>query len=248
MPTLPNPFRGISDGFLRWLDRIAEDGLVRMFWRWLTAMFGRRMVAKKLLSGEEVISQALHSWVAYVYPATHTHEKIPPAIVRSPVLVTLLGIPLLVLGLPRMPVDQAWAAIVIVLAVFAWAFYWALDVARDRFVITDSRVFRVWGVFSLHEAEMEIVRVLDITVEKPWYLRLVGSGHLILENAAQEQGLREIHLIPQASERAMAIHRRRRKMLGLLGDEDSATDAQDKPVPRSQHPRKPRPVTARWSR
>jgi uncharacterized membrane protein YdbT with pleckstrin-like domain len=220
------------DSLVSWLDRIAEDGLLRMFWRWITALFGRRMVARKLIAGEEVISVALHSWIAYVVP----------------VLIGLAGVVLGVLWLPRVPVDVAWFAIAVVFGILGYSFYKILQVARDRFVITDSRVYRVWGVFSLREAEMEIVRVLDITVDRPWYLRLVGSGNLILENAAQEQGLREIQLIPRAAERAMAIHRRRRKMMGLMGDEDSGTEPQERKVPRSQHPRRPRPVTARRHR
>ncbi len=56
------------DAFLRWLDRIAEDGILRLFFRWITAMFGRRMVSRKLIAGEQVLSVALHSWVAYVVP------------------------------------------------------------------------------------------------------------------------------------------------------------------------------------
>ena len=220
------------DGVVRWLDRIAEDGLIRVFWRWITTMFGRRMVARKLIAGEEVISVALHSWIAYVVP----------------LLIGVVGLAIGVVLLPQVPVDAAWFAIAVVLGILGYSFYKVLEVARDRFVITDSRVFRVWGVFSLREAEMEIVRVLDITVDRPWYLRLVGSGNLVLENAAQEQGLRRIWLIPRAPERAMAIHRRRRKMMGLMGDEDSGTEPQGSKLPRSQHPRKPRPVTARRHR
>src|SRR5690606_36836206 len=139
-----------------------------------------------------------------------------------------------------------WFAIVVVFGILAYSFYRILLIARDRFVITDSRVFRVWGVFSLHEAEMEIVRVLDITVDRPWYLRLVGSGNLVLENAAQEQGLKRIWLVPRASQLTIAIHRRRRQMMGLLGDEESETPPPK--VPPSAHPRKPRPVTARRRR
>jgi uncharacterized membrane protein YdbT with pleckstrin-like domain len=220
------------DAFLRWLDRIAEDGLLRMFFRWVTAIFGRRMVARKLIAGEEVLSVALHSWIAYVVP----------------VLIGVAGLVLGIIWLPRVPVSSAWFAIAIVFGILGYSFYKILEVARDRFVITDSRVFRVWGVFSLKEAEMEIVRVLDITVDRPWHLRLVGSGNLVLENAAQEQGLREINLIPRASERAIAIHRRRRRMMGLQGDEESGTEPVERKVPRSQHPRKPRRVSARRTR
>ncbi len=220
------------DAFLRWLDRIAEDGILRLFFRWITAMFGRRMVSRKLIAGEQVLSVALHSWVAYVVP----------------VLIGIAGVVLGIVWLPRVPVSSAGFAFVIVFGILGYSFYKILDVARDRVVITDSRVFRVWGVFSLKEAEMEIVRVLDITVDRPWYLRLVGSGNLVLENAAQEQGLREIHLIPRASERAIAIHRRRRQMMGLANEEEAGTEVVEQRVPRSQHPRRPRPVTARRTR
>ena len=226
--------RGASEGpvggVVRWMDRIAEDGLPRMAWRWLTTIFGRRLVSRKLVHGEDVIAVALHSWIAYVVP----------------VLIGLVGLVLGVLWLPRVPVNAAWFAIVVVFGILAYSFYRILLIARDRFVITDSRVFRVWGVFSLHEAEMEIVRVLDITVDRPWYLRLVGSGNLELENAAQEQGLKRIWLVPRASQLAIAIHRRRRQMMGLLGDEESETPPPK--VPPSAHPRKPRPVTARRRR
>ncbi len=224
-----NPFGGLVDGFVRWLDRIAEDGLLRLLWRWSTSWFGRTRVTRKLVAGENVIAHVLHSWIAYVVP----------------VLICLAGVALGVLWLPRVSVDAAWFPIAVVIGILGYGFYKVLAVARDRFVITDSRVFRVWGVFSLGEAEMEIVRVLDVTVNRPWYLRLVGSGHLVLENAAQEQGLREIKYIPRANELAVAIHRRRRQMMGLMGDEDSGTEPTEPKTPRSQHPRKPRPVTAR---
>lgn len=231
-PAPANPFSGLADGFLRWLDRIAEDGLLRMVWRWVTSWFGRGRVTRKLVAGEHVIAMVKHSWIAYVVPW----------------LICLGGLVLAVVWLPRVSVDVAWFPIAVVTGVLSYGFYKMLEVARDRFVITDSRVFRVWGVFSLQEAEMEIVRVLDVTVNRPWYLRLVGSGHLILENAAQAQGLREIHFIPRADDLAVAIHRRRREMMGLTGDEDSSTEPQQQRRPRSQHLRKPRPVTARRSR
>lgn len=228
-PRLTNPFSGIADAFLGWLDRIAEDGLLRMLGQWGTSWFGRRMVTRKLVAGERVIAVVMHSWIAYVVP----------------ILICLAGLVVGVLWLPRVPIDIAWFAIAIVLGILGYGVYRVMLVTRDRFVITDSRVFRVWGVFSLQEAEMEIVRLLDITVLRPWYLRLVGAGHLTLENAAQEQGIREIHLIPRASELAVAIHRRRRQMMGLAGDEDSATLPEPSRLPRAQHPRKPRPDSAR---
>ena len=53
---------------------------------------------------------------------------------------------------------------------------------------------------------MPLSRVLDITVDRPLWLRPLRAGHLTLENAAQEQGLREFRFIPHPNERALRIH------------------------------------------
>jgi hypothetical protein len=53
--------------------------------------------------------------------------------------------------------------------------------------------------------------VLDITVDRPWWLRPFKSGHLVLENAAQLQGLREIRYVPRPEDLAREIHRLRRE-------------------------------------
>jgi hypothetical protein len=37
-------------------------------------------------------------------------------------------------------------------------------------------------------------------------------------------------------------------MMGLIGDDESGTEPNERPIPPSQHPRKPRPVTARRTR
>ena len=223
----------VSDRTVRWLDRVAEDGVFRLVWWRVKSWFGHTMVARKLIPGERVIAEVKHSRIMYTLP----------------VLLAALGLFLAVRWLPFISADSAWFGIAVVVGLLGYAFYRFLSISRDRFVITDSRVFRVWGVFSLQEAEMEIVRVLDITVLRPWYLRPqpIASGHIILENAAQEQGLREIHFVPEPQKIALAIHRRRRQMMGLGGDEEPGTPAQ--PTQRSRrradHPRSPGPITAR---
>jgi Bacterial PH domain len=226
---------GAYEGSVRWLDRIAEDGLLRMFWWRVKGMFGNRMVARKLIPGERVISHVMHSRLLYIVPA----------------LIALVGTFFLVRSIPVMIDDGTLLPLVLALGILGYAFYRFLKIRRDRFVVTDSRVFRVWGVFTLNEAEMEIVRVLDITVERPWYLRPFAAGNLILENAAQEQGLREVKLIPDPEVIAMSIHRRRREMMGLAGDGDLADlgdGGPSAPSPRrrrADHPRSPGPITAR---
>jgi Bacterial PH domain len=225
------------EGFVGWLDRIAEDGLLRLSW-WrtknlFTGMFGRRMVARKLIPGERVIREVMHSKILYIVPG----------------LVALFGLFLAVRWLPFVAADDLGFPLLIVASILGYALYKVVSISRDRFVITDSRVFRVWGVFTLNEAEMEIVRVLDITVLRPWYLRPFATGHVILENAAQEQGLREIRVVPYPEVIAMDIHRRRRQMMGLGGDDEGPTLRRPPPTTgsrrRPDHPRRPGPITAR---
>ena len=226
---------GVYDRFVRWLDRIAEEGLLRMLWWRVKGWFGHRMVARKLIPGERVISEVMHSRILYIIPG----------------LIALVGILILIRSFSVVISDGTLLPLLLALGILGYAFYRFLKIRRDRFVVTDSRVFRVWGVFTLNEAEMEIVRVLDITVERPWYLRPVGVGHIILENAAQEQGLREIRVVPDPELIAIDIHRRRRQMMGLGGDDESGTlPRPTPPAPprrrrRPDHPRSPGPITAR---
>jgi membrane protein YdbS with pleckstrin-like domain len=67
-----------------------------------------------------------------------------------------------------------------------------LDEYRDRFVVTDQRVFRVHGTFSVQRASVPLGRILDITVKRPLIGRMLNYGHFVFESAAQVQGLGEI--------------------------------------------------------
>jgi hypothetical protein len=225
---------GAYDRFVQWLDRIAEDGLLRMLWWRITNWFRNKRVEHKLIPTERVRSRVMHSKILYIPPG----------------LIALLGLLLLVFWLPFVPADSALIPALLVFGILGYACYRILVIRRDVFVVTDSRVFRVWGVFTLNEAEMEIVRVLDITVQRPWYLRPFATGHIILENAAQEQGLREIRVVPEPELIAKDIHSRRREMMGLGGGEESVTPPPRPPSApqrprRPDHPRSPGPITAR---
>jgi uncharacterized membrane protein YdbT with pleckstrin-like domain len=77
----------------------------------------------------------------------------------------------------------------------------------DRFVITNMRVFRVSGVLTKKVATTPIMRILDITVDKPFIGRILGFGHFIFESAAQEQGLRDIKFVGRPDQRDLTIQR-----------------------------------------
>ena len=97
--------------------------------------------------------------------------------------------------------------LVLALGFFAHAGWGYLREHRDRFVITNMRVFRVHGVLSTRLATMPLHRILDITVHKPFHGRLLGFGHFVFESAAQEQGLRDIRYVGRPDERDLAIQR-----------------------------------------
>lgn len=140
--------------------------------------------------GEVVVDEVSKHWAAFVRPA-------------------LEGLVTLVLWVAAIWIDMrfAWVPMLIGLAVLLHAAWLALHEHRDRFVITNMRVFRVHGVLATHLATMPLARILDITVNKPLLGRLLGFGHFVFESAAQEQGLRDIRYVGRPDQRDLAIQR-----------------------------------------
>ncbi len=156
------------------------------------AWIGDPHIGRHLLreEGEVVVDEVKHHWVAYVRPG----------------LEALLALVLLVAS-PFVHVNVAWFFLIVCLVLGLHAAWGGLREHRDRFVITNMRVFRVHGVLSQHLATMPLSRILDISVKKPLHGRLLGFGHFLFESAAQEQGLRDIRYVGRPDERDLAIQR-----------------------------------------
>lgn len=199
------------DAVVGWLDRVADEGVVPKARRRLRRHDPDRM----LLPGERVMDEVGHHWIAYTWPVT----------------VLVLAAVLLLRSLLVVPVDVLWVPFVLVLLLAGYGTDAFLRVKRERFLITDTRVMRLSGVYSRKAAWMPLSRVLDITVDRPFWQRPLGCGHLVLENAAQEQGLRVIRLIAQPGERALLIHQ-----LRTHGAEAAAGPPPPRPD-RARHPR-----------
>lgn len=148
---------------------------------------GRHLLREE---GEVIVDEVRRHWVAYLRPA-----------VEVVVALALLG------TVPFVVIDLAGVVVVLAFAVLLHAAWLALGHARDRFVITNMRVFRVHGVLSQHLATMPLARILDISVVKPLHGRLLGFGHFVFESAAQEQGLRDIRYVGDPDARDLAIQR-----------------------------------------
>jgi len=142
------------------------------------------------IEGEEVIDLVRHHQIVYLKPFLEAFLIVPLW------LYAVLG-----------PIELGWLFILIGAALGLHALYVTARERRDLFVITNMRVFRASGVFSVRIATMPITRILDITVEKPLIGRLLGYGHFIFESAAQAQGLRKIRFIPDPDTRDLTIQR-----------------------------------------
>ena len=149
-------------------------------------------IRKHLLrdEGEVIVDEVHHHWVVYVLP----------------LLEALLGL-LLLVSVAYLDLDLGWVPLLLALVVWMHAAWRLLGAHRDRFVVTNMRVFRVNGVLSQNLATMPLSRILDITVAKPLHGRLLGFGHFIFESAAQEQGLRDIRYVGRPDERDLSIQR-----------------------------------------
>lgn len=156
--------------------------------RWPAVDVDRALIEREVLHAE-----VRHHWVAFA----------PWVLLVAALLVLLLVV------IALAPLDVLWAPALVLLLVLGWATDHLAATWRDRFLITDSRLVRVSGVLSRKVAWMPLERVLDITVLRPWWLRPLGAGHLVLENAAQEQGLRDVRYIPRPTQYAHHIHRLR---------------------------------------
>ena len=149
-------------------------------------------VAKHLLreEGEVIVDEVRHHWAAYVRP-----------MLEVAVAVWLLAVTGFV------PMSIAWVPELLSFGLFGHAAWLAAREHRDRFVITNMRVFRVHGVLTQSLATMPLTRILDITVRRPLLGRVFGYGHFCFESAAKKQGIRDIRYVARPWARDLAIQR-----------------------------------------
>jgi hypothetical protein len=137
-----------------------------------------------------IVDVVYHHWAAYTVP-----------LLESALAVLMLG------ATATVPAAISTVPFLVALGLFGHAAWGTARERRDRFVITNMRVFRVHGVFSQRLATMPLHRILDITVVKPLHGRILGFGHFCFESAAQEQGLRDIRFVGRPDERDLSIQR-----------------------------------------
>jgi membrane protein YdbS with pleckstrin-like domain len=140
--------------------------------------------------GEEIRDQVRRHWAASVFPAIRV----------------ALG---LVLFSTAWLFATWWFGVILVagLVLIANGLWRLTEQYRDRFVVTNQKVYRVHGNFNQVRASMPLTRILDITVDRPLVGRIFGYGHFTFESAAQDQGLRDIRWVPDIDEREHLIQK-----------------------------------------
>ena len=139
-------------------------------------------------AGEHMVLEVRKHWVASLWPGSGWSSGL------------LIFVSAWAFGEPLF-----WIFFLVGLVVAGQAFWRLLEEYRDRFVITNQRVFRVNGVFNTHRASVPLGRILDITVKKPLTGHLLNYGHFVFESAAQVQGLNDIRYVADIDDREDAL-------------------------------------------
>jgi uncharacterized membrane protein YdbT with pleckstrin-like domain len=135
-------------------------------------------------AGEKKVVEVHKHWIVMVWPA-----------VRIAIGVVILVSAFAYQG------AIFWVLFLLGMVLGLQALYRIVEEYRDRFIISNQRVFRVNGVFSTARASVPLLRILDITVNKPLIGRWFNYGHFIFESAAQVQGLNKITYVRDIDQR-----------------------------------------------
>jgi uncharacterized membrane protein YdbT with pleckstrin-like domain len=86
-----------------------------------------------------------------------------------------------------------------------WALFLPIVYMLGRWLVTRSILYEVTterirfstGIFSRRSSELELYRVRDYNVVKPFLLRLVGRGNIVLETADRSTPVLSLRAIPE---------------------------------------------------
>lgn len=90
-------------------------------------------------------------------------------------------------------------ALLIVVAAVRMA-YLVLEWRMDRIVITEQRMMVVGGVLTRRIAAIPLLKITDLTFEKPLIGQLFGYGSFVVESAGQDQAFSRLEYLPRADD------------------------------------------------
>jgi uncharacterized membrane protein YdbT with pleckstrin-like domain len=127
----------------------------------------------------------------------------------GPFVVALLIAGVIITGGIFFP--PAWALLVIPLLYVAWRF---LLIRSRRFELTTQRLRVTEGVFNQTIDEIELYRVKDIAIFRPFWMRLTGLSSIVLQTSDRSQPVLDIPAIPNGVE----VRELLRKQVELIRD------------------------------
>ena len=95
---------------------------------------------------------------------------------------------------PRQPLILVGLALPLVWAVCRW-----IATSSQRYELTSERLKVTTGLFSRRTNELELYRVRDYSVVEPFWLRLVGCGHVVLATADRSTPQTVLHAVPHVA-------------------------------------------------
>jgi uncharacterized membrane protein YdbT with pleckstrin-like domain len=90
--------------------------------------------------------------------------------------------------------DVVWWVLI---GVIVRAIWYGVEWSNDRFIVTDRRIMLVMGLVTRKVAMMPLIRVTDLTFERPLPGRLLGYGTFVFESAGQDQALHRVKYLPE---------------------------------------------------
>ncbi len=163
-----------------------------------------RELAKYIVPGERVLLSVRRHWFSLAHEIAYVAIALFFAItidIAAPANGRLLS-------------DVAWFAF---WGSSAWLLWNYLNWRNDYFVASDKRFLLFYGFIRRKVAMMPLVKVTDLTFDRPLIGRMLGYGHFVLESAGQEQALAHIGMIPDADHNYRLICS---ELFGRSGDVD----------------------------
>ena len=95
------------------------------------------------------------------------------------IILLAVGSGYMLFEMPNMSELWFYPALGIPVIVFAVIIKYYL-VRTKHYKLTDQRMVAEWGVFNRETEEIELYRVKDWKIEKPFFLRLANRGHVLI--------------------------------------------------------------------
>jgi uncharacterized membrane protein YdbT with pleckstrin-like domain len=89
----------------------------------------------------------------------------------------------------------ALAPLIVPLALMLWRY---LDTRCERYEVSSERIRVTRGILSKRMDELELYRVKDTTLVQPFFLRIFGLAHLVIDTSDASTPRLVVPAIPQA--------------------------------------------------